>query len=115
MSTWTCVSCNEWCERVDPAESDLEMLQGCYCPCADTDCEWKKDPEEDDEFECSICGETAIGFGNSPWPYRGERCCDRCNGAVIRARFRTGKLERQLSDQELKAILDEMGIEGVDE
>lgn len=113
MSTWTCVACNENCEHIDLTEFDLSMLQGRYCPYADTCCEWKKEHEADDEFICSICGETAVGFGHNPAPYSGERCCDRCNGAVIRARFQATMLRRQLTDDELRAVLNEERIHGV--
>lgn len=108
MSIWTCVACNENCERHDLTNFELEDLQGCYCPYADVYCEWEKDPEEDDESVCDICGETFFGFGNNPWPFDGERCCDRCNGAVIKARFRIQKLGSEVTKAQIQAILDEI-------
>lgn len=115
MSTLVCISCSERCEIIDPNESDLDVIQWVHCPHADAYCEWKEFSKECDEFDCSICGETTIGFGYNPGPYHGERCCGRCRGAVIRARSLTLQLGRQLSNRELKTILAWMGIEEMDE
>lgn len=30
-------------------------------------------------YVCSICHEVFTGYGNNPYPYEGECCCDRCN------------------------------------
>ena len=32
---------------------------------------------------CAICGERFEGFGNNPAPFKGDRCCDRCNSLVV--------------------------------
>lgn len=50
MTTWTCVTCNMWCERYDLSEAEMDDLQGCYCPYMDAYTEWIKD-EEDSEAE----------------------------------------------------------------
>jgi hypothetical protein len=35
-------------------------------------------------FRCSICSETITGqWGNNPWPYPGEQCCDGCDGSKV--------------------------------
>lgn len=50
MTTWTCVTCNMWCERYDLSEAEMDNLQGCYCSYMDAYTEWIKD-EEDSEAE----------------------------------------------------------------
>ena len=43
---------------------------------------------EPKRWTCSICKERCMGFGNNPWPYEGERCCNECNDDwVIPARL----------------------------
>lgn len=38
--------------------------------------------------KCTICGETIIGFGHNPQPFKNSgRCCDSCNDIVIRYRL----------------------------
>ena len=40
------------------------------------------------QWTCSICKASCQGFGNNPWPYEGERCCNECNDDwVIPARL----------------------------
>lgn len=51
MTTWTCVTCNMWCERYDPTEEEMEFLQGCYCPYMDAYTEWTKDEDDSEEEE----------------------------------------------------------------
>lgn len=40
---------------------------------------------------CSICKKSYTGFGNNAWPINDGRCCDKCNGSVIVARFKNLK------------------------
>ena len=55
-----------------------------------TDYDWT-DPEDHPEdlntFECSICKETSVGFGNNPQPVNdlkvSDRCCNDCNLSVV--------------------------------
>jgi hypothetical protein len=34
-------------------------------------------------FQCAICSEVTSEWGNNPWPYPGDRCCDMCNGEHV--------------------------------
>ena len=55
-----------------------------------TDYDWT-DPEDHpvdlNTFECSICKETSVGFGNNPQPVNdlkvSDRCCNDCNLSVV--------------------------------
>lgn len=56
-----------------------------------TDYDWT-DPEDHpvedlNTFECSICKESSVGFGNNPSPVNNlkvsDRCCDDCNLSVV--------------------------------
>ena len=42
---------------------------------------------QNEMFDCSICGEAFIGYGNNPQPYNGlsadDRCCDFCNEQYV--------------------------------
>lgn len=56
-----------------------------------TDYDWtdpNDHPVEDlNTFECSICKESSVGFGNNPSPVNNlkvsDRCCDDCNLSVV--------------------------------
>lgn len=37
-------------------------------------------------MKCAICGKEIKGIGHNPSPFRGTRCCDKCNKYVIIAR-----------------------------
>lgn len=41
------------------------------------------------EYVCCLCGGFFVGWGNNPEPldHAPNRCCDRCNEKVIRARI----------------------------
>jgi hypothetical protein len=34
-------------------------------------------------FRCAICEKVTSEWGNNPWPYPGDRCCDMCNGRTV--------------------------------
>ena len=34
-------------------------------------------------MKCCICGKEIVGYGNSPSPIAGHRCCDDCNMKVV--------------------------------
>jgi hypothetical protein len=37
-------------------------------------------------FTCSICGKSALGWGNNPQPVRenfDDRCCDDCDATIV--------------------------------
>ena len=37
-----------------------------------------------DEFNCVICEENSVGYGNNPQPIKDEgKCCDKCNFAKV--------------------------------
>jgi hypothetical protein len=36
------------------------------------------------KFECCICGDTVESeYGNIPWPFRGDRCCELCGDLCV--------------------------------
>lgn len=35
------------------------------------------------KYTCCICGMTFKGFGNNPYPYEGDACCDYCNWKFV--------------------------------
>lgn len=40
----------------------------------------------DISYECCICRQTFVGFGNNPWPVNDDinaRCCNQCNADVV--------------------------------
>jgi hypothetical protein len=46
------------------------------------------DKREEPVTTCCLCGRMFIGYGNNPWPLKGDRCCDGCNDSkVIPARI----------------------------
>lgn len=34
-------------------------------------------------MKCCICGKEIVGYGNSPSPIAGNRCCDECNMKIV--------------------------------
>ena len=38
---------------------------------------------EKDKKKCCICGCEFYGWGNNPWPYKGDSCCDSCNSMYV--------------------------------
>lgn len=34
-------------------------------------------------MKCSICGKSFKGYGNNPYPFIGDYCCDECNGKLV--------------------------------
>lgn len=39
-----------------------------------------------EKFECVICGDVVVGFGNNPSPVSDEleaKCCEACNTKVV--------------------------------
>ena len=34
-------------------------------------------------MKCSFCGKEIVGYGNSPSPLEGGRCCDECNMKIV--------------------------------
>lgn len=34
-------------------------------------------------MKCSLCGKEIVGYGNSPSPLEGGRCCDECNMKIV--------------------------------
>lgn len=32
---------------------------------------------------CDICGKRFDEYGNNPAPFKGERCCDKCNANIV--------------------------------
>ena len=34
-------------------------------------------------MKCCICGKEIVGYGNSPSPLAGNKCCDECNAKVV--------------------------------
>ena len=61
---------------------------------------------ENRKYKCCLCGETHSGWGNNPWPYAGDRCCDACNSMhVITARITNVKLPvLTITNSEMKLL-----------
>jgi hypothetical protein len=59
----------------------------------------KKHRRTQPTFECCLCGNLTLGYGNSPQPVKETgKCCDRCNLlVVIEARY-SGMLRNRLND-----------------
>lgn len=34
-------------------------------------------------MRCELCGKLFEGYGNNPWPLKGNFCCDECNKTVV--------------------------------
>lgn len=39
--------------------------------------------EQKEQKVCDICSKKFEGWGNNPWPYRGDYCCDDCNEHLV--------------------------------
>lgn len=56
--------------------------------------------------KCCICGKEIEGYGNNPFPFIGEKCCDRCNETyVITVRLMMSKPEET---EKIKKIVEEI-------
>lgn len=63
---------------------------------------------EDQEYDCVLCGEHFIGWGNDPWPVEEDgRCCDKCNmEKVLPARINLMKSHKNESFEDKKPAFE---------